>query len=55
MTLLDDPEIVVASLTPPRLQAEVEDTIEEETAVVGEDAAEGAPDGESEPDPDADA
>ena len=34
--LLDDPETVIATLSPPRLQAEEEDEIEEETEVVGE-------------------
>ncbi len=42
VTLLDDPETVVASLTPPRLQAETEDAIEQATAVVGEAEAEDA-------------
>ena len=36
VTLLDDPETVVATLNPPRLQIEPTDEIEEETAVVGE-------------------
>jgi large subunit ribosomal protein L25 len=36
VTLLDDPETVVATLTPPRLQVEEESEIEEETGVVGE-------------------
>lgn len=35
--LLDDPETVIATLTPPKLQLEEEDEIEEETALVGED------------------
>jgi large subunit ribosomal protein L25 len=61
VTLLDDPEeTVVATLSPPRLQAEVAEEIEAETELVGEgeegeaeaEAAEGegeaAPDGESE-------
>jgi large subunit ribosomal protein L25 len=39
VTLLDDPETVVATLTPPRLQAEAEDEIEAETEVVGEGEA----------------
>jgi large subunit ribosomal protein L25 len=39
VTLLDDPETVVATLTPPRLQVEPTDEIEEETAVVGEGEA----------------
>jgi large subunit ribosomal protein L25 len=34
--LVDDPETVIATLTPPRLQVESEDEIEEETEVVGE-------------------
>jgi large subunit ribosomal protein L25 len=48
VTLLDDPqETVVATLTPPRLQAEAEAEIESETELVGEEgvpeeAAEGA-------------
>ncbi len=44
--LLDDPETVIATLTPPRLQLEEEEGIEEETEVVGE-GEEGAGDGES--------
>lgn len=39
VTLLDDPETVLATLTPPRLQVESEEEIEEETAVVGEGEA----------------
>jgi large subunit ribosomal protein L25 len=35
--LIDDPETVIASLTPPRLQVEADEAIEEETEVVGED------------------
>jgi large subunit ribosomal protein L25 len=34
--LVDDPETVIATLTPPRLQVEEEEEIEEETEVVGE-------------------
>jgi large subunit ribosomal protein L25 len=34
--LVDDPETVIATLTPPRLQIEEEEGIEEETEVVGE-------------------
>ena len=37
--LLDDPETVIATLTPPRLQVEDTDEIEQETAVVGEGGA----------------
>jgi large subunit ribosomal protein L25 len=53
VTLTDDPEeTVVATLSPPKLQAEVEEEIESETEVVGEGAEEGegaaAEDGESE-------
>jgi large subunit ribosomal protein L25 len=39
VTFLDDPETVVATLTPPRLQTEAEDEIESETEVVGEGEA----------------
>ena len=50
VTLLDDPETVVATLTPPKLQLEEEPEIEEETELVaeGEEPAEGeeAPEGE---------
>ena len=37
--LIDDPETVIATLTPPKLQLEEDDTIEQETALVGEDGA----------------
>lgn len=37
--LVDDPETVIASVTPPRLQVESDEGIEAETGVVGEDAA----------------
>ena len=55
--LLDDLETVVATLTPPRLQAEAEDAIEQETEVVGEAEAEGetADEANSQPDADGDA
>ncbi len=36
VNLLDDPETVIATLTPPRLQTEDTEEIEEETGVVGE-------------------
>jgi large subunit ribosomal protein L25 len=39
VTLTDDPETVVATLTPPRLQAEAEEEIEAETELVAEGAA----------------
>lgn len=39
VTLIDDPETVLATLTPPRLQVEEEPEIEEETELVGEGAA----------------
>jgi len=52
VTLTDDlEETVIATLSPPKLQAEVEEEIESETEVVGEGAAEGEggdEDGESE-------
>jgi large subunit ribosomal protein L25 len=37
VTLLDDPEAVVATITAPRLEVEADDEIETETALVGED------------------
>jgi large subunit ribosomal protein L25 len=39
--LIDDPETLIATLNPPRLQVESDDEIEQETGVVGEDKAEG--------------
>ncbi len=45
--LVDDPETVIASLTPPRLQVEADEEIEEETEVVGEDGATEATDSEA--------
>ena|SRR5579875_1011636 len=48
VTFLDDPETVVATLTPPRLQAEVEEEIESETEVVGEGEAPAEAEGEPE-------
>ena len=39
VTLLDDPETVLATVTPPRLQVEEETEIEAETEVVGEGGA----------------
>ncbi len=51
VTLLDDPEAVLATLSPPRLQAEVEEEIEAETELVGEgeeQAAEQVQDAEGE-------
>ncbi len=39
VTLLDEPETVIATLTPPRLQLEDETEIEEEAGIVGEDEA----------------
>jgi large subunit ribosomal protein L25 len=51
VTLVDDPETVIATLTPPRLQAEAEEEIEQETELVAEgdtaeEAAEAAEGGE---------
>jgi large subunit ribosomal protein L25 len=46
VTLLDDPETVLVTLSPPRLQVEEEPEIEEETELVGE--GEGTPEGEGE-------
>jgi len=45
VTLLDDPETVIATVLPPRLQLEDETEIEAETEVVGE--GEAAADGEA--------
>ncbi len=45
VTLLDDPETVIATVLPPRLQLEDENEIESETEVVGE--GEAAPEGAS--------
>jgi large subunit ribosomal protein L25 len=45
VTLLDDPETVVATLTPPKLQLEEEPGIEEETELVAE--GEAAPEAEA--------
>jgi large subunit ribosomal protein L25 len=41
VTLLDDPETVIATITPPTLEP-VEEEIETETEVVGEEGVEGA-------------
>jgi len=42
VTLVDDPETVIATMSPPRLQTEADDEIEAETEIVGEgDAAAG--------------
>jgi large subunit ribosomal protein L25 len=52
ISLLDDPETVIATLSPPRLQVESSDEIEEETGVVGErapGASAGGDDGEDGP------
>jgi large subunit ribosomal protein L25 len=45
--LLDEPDTVIATLSPPRLQVEEETEIEEETELVGE--GEEAPEGEAAP------
>ena len=47
VTLLDDPETVIATLTPPRLQVEPTDEIEQETEVVGDEPSDAADSGES--------
>jgi large subunit ribosomal protein L25 len=54
VTLADDPETVIAILSPPRLQTEDGDEIEQETAVVGEGeaAAEGSGGADSDADGD---
>ncbi len=49
VTLLDEPDTIVATLSPPRLQTEAEEEIEAETELVGEaEAAEKAEAGEGE-------
>ncbi len=45
LTLLDEPDTVVATLSPPRLQVEPDDEIESETEVVGEGADAGGDSG----------
>jgi large subunit ribosomal protein L25 len=40
VTVLDDPEVVIATLSPPRLQVEAEEEIETETELVGDEAKE---------------
>jgi large subunit ribosomal protein L25 len=46
VTLTDDPETVVATVTPPKLQLEAEEEIEEETELVAEgEAAEAGEEG----------
>ncbi|HXD63006.1 MAG TPA: 50S ribosomal protein L25, partial [Solirubrobacteraceae bacterium] len=47
VTFVDDPETVIANLSPPKLQLESDDEIESETEVVGEgeEGAEGEGDG----------
>jgi large subunit ribosomal protein L25 len=47
VTLLDDPETVIATLTPPRLVVEPSEELEQETEVVGEAAEEEDGEGES--------
>lgn len=42
---LDDPETVIATLTPPRLQSEDAEGIEQETELVGDAGAKDAPEG----------
>lgn len=44
VTILDDPEIVIATCSPPKLELETEDEIETETELVGEGEAEGSAD-----------
>lgn len=47
VTLIDDPESVLITLTPPRLQVEEEPEIEEETELVGEGEAPAEGEGEA--------
>jgi large subunit ribosomal protein L25 len=53
--LVDDPETVVATLSPPRLEIEPEEEIETETELVGEGADEAIAEGEAEGAGDSDA
>ncbi len=46
VTLVDDPETTIATVTPPRLQVEEEPEIESETEVVGEGEAPAAAEGD---------
>jgi large subunit ribosomal protein L25 len=52
VTVLDDPETVIASVTPPTLEP-VEDEIETETGLVGDESAEGEGDGDAQAEGDA--
>jgi large subunit ribosomal protein L25 len=54
VTLADDPETVIAILSPPRLQTEDGDEIEQETAVVGEGEAAAESSGGADSDADGD-
>jgi large subunit ribosomal protein L25 len=47
VVLVDDPETVVATLTPPRLEIEPDEEIEQETELVGEGADEAAAEGDA--------
>ena len=49
VTLVDDPETVIVTVTPPRLQVEAEPGIEEETEVVGEGEAAREAEAQAEP------
>jgi large subunit ribosomal protein L25 len=48
VVFLDDPEMVVATITAPRLQLEDENEIEQETELVGEGEGEGEAEAEGE-------
>lgn len=47
VTLVDDPETVIATLTPPRLEVEPDEGIERETELVGEGADQAIAEGEA--------
>jgi large subunit ribosomal protein L25 len=49
VTILDDPETIVATLSPPRLQVEEEPEIEAETELVAEGEVPAEAEGEAEP------
>jgi large subunit ribosomal protein L25 len=55
VTLVDDPETVIATLTPPRLEIEPDEEIEQETELVGDGADRAVAEGEADGAGDSDA
>jgi large subunit ribosomal protein L25 len=47
VTFLDDPDTLIATLSPPRLQSDEDEGIEQETELVGEDGAKADAEGDS--------